>query len=215
MRNGRNHLHRLVREQLLEIGSEVETKIVGENLHEDAAFRLERETIAFWRGAGISLANLSKGGEGASGYKHTPEAIAKTVSFHTGRKRSSETRARIAEKARDRKVDPARIEAMAVVNRGKKRVFTREHKDKIGAASRGRKMPSHVAKALRDSHLGKPRIQTPETRAKMSAARKGRKFGPLTESHKAAISAGNKGKKKTPEHRAKISEARRRCAKKN
>jgi hypothetical protein len=208
MHHGRNHLHKSVQGHLAVSDARIEIKTIADGLSEENAFALEREKIAFWINSGVTLANLSAGGQGASGYRHTPEAIAKAVAFHTGRKRSPQTRERISAKARRRKVAPERIEKMAMVNRGKKRVFTAEHRANIGRRNKGKKMLPQVAEALRLSHLGKPRPQTPETRAKISAARTGRKFGPLSAEHRAAISAGNKGKIKTPEHRAKISAAR-------
>lgn len=214
MYNGRNRLHKIIQDQVATAGARIEVKMIAKQISEDDAFALEREKIAFWRSAGMELANLSKGGEGASGYKHTPEAIAKCMAFHTGRKRSPETRERIAAKARGRKPNSAVIEMLASINRGRKRIFSAEHRAKISANSKGRKMLPHVMEALRASHLGKSRTQTPETRAKISAARTGRKFGPLSESHRAAISAGNKGKPKSSEHRAKLSAARFAMAKK-
>jgi hypothetical protein len=215
MLNGRNSTHVAMRSQLAALGVSIQIRIVANRLSEEAAFAMERERIAYWRDAGFGLVNLSCGGEGCSGYKHTPEAIAKTVAFHTGRKRSAETRARIAARAAGRKVNTAVIEMLASINRGKKRYFTEEHKANIGAASKGRPMPPHVKEALRLSHVGKPRIQTAETRAKLSAAKKGKKLGPMSAAHRAAISAGNKGKRKSPEGRANIAmAARRRHAKK-
>lgn len=210
MVNGRNDRHHAVQKALAMSGLRPSIVVIARNLSEADAFLLERARISFWKSEGHELANLSCGGEGCSGYKHTPEAIAKTVAFHTGRKRSAETRAKIAAKATGRKADPARIEMLASLNRGRKRQFTEEHKANIGAAGEGRPMPPHVKEALRLSHVGKPRVQTAETRAKLSAARKGKKMGPMSAAHRAAISAGNKGKSKSALGRANMAAAARR-----
>jgi hypothetical protein len=207
MHSQRNKLHMAIQEELKNIGATIEVRFVEREIDEETAFNGERSRIAFWRGQGVVLANLSIGGEGASGYKHTPDAIARTVAFHTGRKRSPETRARISAKAKGRKVSAERIEKMAIANRGKKRVFSAEHLAKISAASKGRKMPTHVMEALRTANANRSGWKhTPEAIAKMSAARKGKKSGPLSDAHRAAISAGNIGKPKSAAHCAAIAE---------
>lgn len=201
----RGNAHKAIREELAALGLEIEIRFVSENMIEKDAFALEKEKIADWRAKGMPLVNLCSGGQGCSGYKHTPEAISKTVAFHTGKKRSAETRKKISDQVRSREVNHAVIEMLASINRGKKRTFTEEHKAKIGVASKGRKMPSHVMEALKQSR--KPRIQTQATKDKISVSNKGRKHPPISDAHKAAISAASKGRKFSSEVRAKMAAA--------
>jgi hypothetical protein len=206
---GRNPHHRHIQDKLARLGMCVEVRLVAEGLAEKDAFRIERERIAFWRSDGADLANKTDGGEGGSGYKHTPEAIAKVVAFHTGRKRPPETRAKLSAAAKARPPRPDAVEIMARANRGQKRPpFSAEHRARIGEKSKGRKMSPETRAKLLAANTGRSFVHTPETRAKLSAARIGKKLGPLSEAHRAAISAGNKGKPKSPEHKAKISAAR-------
>ena len=68
--------------------------IVADNLSEEDAFEREKMLIEFFGRADLGtgcLRNLTDGGDGASGQIKPLEAIAKTVAFHTGRKRSEET----------------------------------------------------------------------------------------------------------------------------
>lgn len=48
-----------------------------EGVDEDLAFLVEREAISVYRMRGIALVNISAGDTGCSGYKHTPEHIAR------------------------------------------------------------------------------------------------------------------------------------------
>lgn len=206
MRNGRNSHHKEIQEELGRLGMCVEVRLVKDGMTNKDSLSFEVERISFWKSLGVILANKSRGGEGCSGYKHTPEAIAKCVNFHTGRKRSAETCRKISKKLKGRKVDPAHIEKMAQANRGKKRPpFSAEHRAKIGAINKGRKMPSHVRDALIRANTGRSFKHTEEARAKMSASSTGKKRGPISDAHKKAISLANKGKAVTEETKEKMS----------
>jgi hypothetical protein len=69
----RNRHHQAIVAKMARIGSAFEVRIVASGLSEQEAFDLERERIAFWRTAGVDLANLTNGGEGVSGLKHSEE----------------------------------------------------------------------------------------------------------------------------------------------
>lgn len=197
----------------------VEIRMIASGLNEQDAFDLERERIAFWRADGADLANLTDGGEGMSGYKQTPEAIAKVAAAHRGMKRSPETCAKLSEKARARGPNPKSVAALVAFSaamKGKTRPpFSDEWKANMGRSRKGHKMPDHVKEILRLSHVGKPRPQTAETRAKMSAARLGKPGHLHSEETKAKISAAHKGKKFSDEHRRNISIARKRLFEKS
>lgn len=67
----RNRHHKAICAKLKRIGSAFEIRIVASGLSEEEAFRLERERIAFWRGMGCDLTNMTDGGEGVSGLRHS------------------------------------------------------------------------------------------------------------------------------------------------
>jgi hypothetical protein len=117
--------------------------IVLATAHDDGN-ALERWFITTMRERGFRLTNGTDGGDGVTGYRHTPETRAK-----------------------------------------------------ISAAGRGRSMTHSAA-----------------SRAKISQAKKGNPIsvgvrGPLSLGHRAAIAAGNRGKKQSPEAVAKSAMARR------
>ena len=85
MRN-RNCHHRSIVSKLDIIGSAFEVRIIAVGLIEEDAFKLERERIKFWRKSNVDLANLTDGGEGISGLKHTEESKAKMGVVHIGNK---------------------------------------------------------------------------------------------------------------------------------
>jgi len=68
LKTGRNeYWHRIVDKHGYQIN------IVTANLDEELAFLAETECIDLYKKIGYSLANMTNGGEGASGYKHTEE----------------------------------------------------------------------------------------------------------------------------------------------
>lgn len=89
-------------------------EVIFENLSEEEAFDLEKNSIIELKYCGYSLANLTDGGEGASGRAVTdrqrellrlvhlgkpkkPEAIEKTRQAHLNKEVSAETRVKMAE----------------------------------------------------------------------------------------------------------------------
>lgn len=69
----RNRHHKAIVAKLSRIGSAFEVRIVAFGLSEEAAFELEKERIVFWRQAGADLVNLTDGGDGIYGFKHSEE----------------------------------------------------------------------------------------------------------------------------------------------
>jgi len=63
----RNAHHQAIMAKLSREGSGMEVRMVATGLTEDVAFSIEIERIAFWRGVGVDLVNLTYGGEGVSG----------------------------------------------------------------------------------------------------------------------------------------------------
>jgi hypothetical protein len=63
----RNKHHKAIMAKLSREGFAMEVRIVQSGLSEQDAFLLEIERINFWRESGVDLANMTNGGEGASG----------------------------------------------------------------------------------------------------------------------------------------------------
>lgn len=78
----------------------------------------EQDWIALYEMTGARLTNLTDGGEGRPGYKHTPETLAKMSASHMGQRHS-----------------PEAVEKTAAFNRGKAR--TAEVRAKISASKMG------------------------------------------------------------------------------
>lgn len=64
----------------------------------------EKYWISYFRQNGCRLVNLSDGGDGAPGYKHRPDSIAKMVASSTGFRHSEESRAKMSAAARARPI---------------------------------------------------------------------------------------------------------------
>lgn len=130
-------------------------EILRDQMPAPCALTLERITIAK---IGIAnLANLTDGGGGILGWKHSDEA-----------------RAKIAAASRGRKMTPAAARAIGDRTRGKK--LSPEHIAKLSAAKAGKKKgprPAHVRAKIAASHIGiRP---TDEALAKMRASHIGQR----------------------------------------
>ena len=167
LRYGKNiHLRRILESTH---DRQLPTVIVRSYLTEPEAFQTE---IAFIAALGREihggvLVNLTDGGEGPSGQIFDPEVIERIVSKNRGRKRSPEVG-----------------RAISAAKKGVPRPFLKgvplkiDHRQKIGAAQKGKPKP----------------LASDETKAKMSAVRKGVKRGPLSDTHRLAISAAKLAK---------------------
>lgn len=147
-----NKRHIEIMEELAKGGWRPVIKIVACELSEEAAFALEKERIGYWRAQGIDLANITGGGQGAS-----------------GRPVSAETRAKISMtlKGKPRNLSPEARAKISGANTGKK--LTPEHRAIISPAQKGKpKSAQHIAK-LRAARKKRP-PPTDEQRAHMSMA---------------------------------------------
>jgi hypothetical protein len=87
--------------KILKKGLVYEAEIMFSSACEAECFRKEEEWILFYGRA--SLCNLTDGGEGASGYKHTPEAIKKMKEWHLGKPLTEDHRKNIGDSQRGEK----------------------------------------------------------------------------------------------------------------
>jgi hypothetical protein len=162
----------------------------GFDVHILARWPSEREAIDHevflidtFRSAGIELCNVTSGGEGASGMRHTDEAKAKVSAANKGRSQSTEWR-----------------EALA--NRMRGRIVTESERDKKRARMTGiEKTPELI-----ESYLPALRaaMAKPEVRAKIAAAARKRTHSAET---RAKMAASARGRKHSAETRAKMSDS--------
>lgn len=176
MRQRRAH-HKNIQAKLARDGLEMRVRIVRDCLPERCAFVLERIVIALHREKGAKLCNLTDGGEGPAGYRHTEEWKAENSRRMKGRPRDPRASEKTAEKLRGRPLSEEHKRKLSESHKGyaptdtqrenlskalKGRFFSEEHRRKISEAKRGR--PGHKA--------------SEETKARMSASQTGRKMSP-------------------------------------
>ncbi len=94
--DNRNIFHKAIQGKLARLGMAVEVRMVSVGMDEQSALLLEIKRIAFWRGIGIDLANITNGGDGVSGvpaYNRRP-----VLCLETGELFVSATHAGVAHK---------------------------------------------------------------------------------------------------------------------
>lgn len=152
----RNKRYTRIVTKLARLGMCVEVRMVAEALDEDNAFRIERERIAFWRARGGELANVTDGGDGVSGLKHSPESIALMSARKRGKVHSAETRAKMSRAASGKTKSEAMRRNLSIAKTGKpQKPHSHEHNAKIGAALQGRKDSIEVREKKRLGALKK------------------------------------------------------------
>lgn len=152
--------HRVIR-SIRKRGLEIPRVKLHEGLSEATANEYEVALIAALgredQGLG-SLANLTDGGDGISGHKHSAETTKKFAATHRslGRKLTPEHRAILSASRTGRTISAENRAkmgaALSLAMRGKRK--TAEHRAKIAAAHRGKRGATH----------------TPEAKAKIAAA---------------------------------------------
>jgi hypothetical protein len=162
----RNAHHKAVQAKLAKLGLAVEVRLVKGGLAEAVAFALEVERIAFWRAAGVSLANKTCGGEGSagaireSGWKHTEEAKAKVSAAMEGKNRAGNRRGVPCSEETKAKISAA--------NKGKRSLLGRKLSEETRAKIS--KSVSERQRGAANPFFGK--THSAETRAKISATKK-------------------------------------------
>lgn len=132
-------------------------EILFTNLDEELALLIETELIDQYKKIGIKLCNLTNGGEGFSGLKH---------SYQTKQKISQKLKGRIITEESRNKISKALLGT-------KKKPFSDEHKSKLSEASKKqiyKPQSEETKKRISSANLGKKR--TPEQKLKISEANK-------------------------------------------
>lgn len=174
--SGRNIHHQRIQAKLARLGMCVEVRLVADCLTETEAFDLEIERIAFWRDQGISLSNLTDGGEGLS--NPAIEVRAKMSRSSLKKWEKPGFREEFCEKLRAGMIKNNSAEKTAAKRRGRK--AAPGVGEKIAAALRGRKRPetSERFSGERNPFYGKR--YPPEILEMIAAKKRGMRPSPET-----------------------------------
>ena len=159
-----NHHKNIVAKQLRQ-GLTVEIKKVFSGLDEETAFLLEKATIAYWRGRGVKLLNITDGGEGPAGCKLT------LIQRKRRSKQMKEiwSRPEVRQKARDIRADPE---------------YKAAHSAKARAAYQDPALRMKISIAVKEARA------SPAERTRMSIAAKLSQSRPEVKArHRAAVKA--------------------------
>ena len=138
---------------------------------EKEAFEHENLLILCFKDMGYKLANITEGGEGCVGMRHTEEVKQRIRRLNTGHK-----------------FTPEQIEKIRIANTGKK--HSQETKDYLKKINTGKNNPMFGISCMQ----GKK--HTDETKRKISEKKMG---WIMPDSHREILSNTHKGKKQTPE----------------
>ncbi len=149
--NRNNHWHNVVNK------AGFKSEVIFNNLDEELALLVEIEMIDKYRKLGYKLVNLTDGGEGVSGYRHTE----KTKKF-------------LGELNKTRIVSEETKQKISLVWKGKNRKpFSEEHRKKLSEAAKKQKRSSiseETKRKISFANTGKKR--TEEQKRKISEATK-------------------------------------------
>jgi group I intron endonuclease len=178
LRGDRHHCPHLQR-SFKKYGESVFIRLVLEMCTKDDLTQREQYWMDFYRDSGIYNAAPLAGGS-CLGVKHSADTIARRIASNKGKKRSQESRERIAAGMRGKK-------------RGPRKPFSPETREKMAAAKRGKTLsPEHKDKIVA-SLIG-------------NAHTLGHK---LSDDHKEKIKTASTGRAKSAEERQKIADALR------
>ena len=170
--------------------------ILKKDMNEQEAFQYEIELIKKYgrknNETGI-LRNLTDGGEGTSGLKHSDAAKANLRERNLGKKHSDAAKAKMREAKLTENLSDATREKIKEAQLGK--IVSDDTKEKIREARLGKKHSDDTKEKMREARLGKK--HSDDTKEKMREARLGKP-------------SPNLGKKLSPETIKKRTESRKR-----
>jgi hypothetical protein len=176
-----------------------------ENVNETYALEIEKSIIRIFGRIGFEengiLTNLTEGGDGISGHRHSKISKIKMSNSKKGKKRqptSNETKNKISES-----------------NKGKKHNITYTEEDRSNIAARARDNWTNMSLKTKEKVLENItyRVKSVEEKEKISKSKRGKPMkaehyknmlASITPERNAKISNANKGKPRTPEHTAAI-----------
>lgn len=171
-------------------------------LSEKEAFEHEKLLISCFKLLGVNLANMTDGGDGVSGHKHTTEFKKKVSANNAARIWSCESRKKVSRsKYGQRHSEESKLRMSAAL---KGRVVLQETKDKIGTAHKGKLVSLEARERMKTASA--KRWAKAEERAKLSLAKQGTT---ATEETKAKMVASHTGKVHTQETKDKMAQSRR------
>lgn len=142
-------------------------EIYQDGLQEWAAFELESELIALYGRKDLgygSLVNLTNGGDGISGHKHSAETIKKILAKSSLHKHSEATKLLMASKLKGIPLPKSAIINAAKTNKG--RICSKETKIKMSLSKKGRKKSLETREKMSSWQIGKKLSE--ETKQKIS-----------------------------------------------
>ena len=182
LQGGKYHVHRKIR-KIIARGGKVRIRRVFETAVEQEALNEEVRLIAFY--GQENLTNMTEGGEGSSGFRHSEDSIELMRQKRYGKKPTPESIAKREATRKERGI-PAWNKGMKMSdefrqkvrkgglgktpwNKGKK--MSQSFRDKLSRASKGHKMTEENKRKL--TEIAK-RPKTEEHRRRISASKKGK-----------------------------------------
>lgn len=129
----KSHVYNWLR-QLLAAGLKPEVEVLERHETAEALDEAERHFIAYFRSIGCDVVNLTSGGDGSVGYRHTEQSKQKQRAKMAGRKLTPEHRASISQGMMGHLVSKAARAKSSESQRG--RILTAEHRSKLSAAQK-------------------------------------------------------------------------------
>lgn len=198
---------RRLSERLVICGDHVRIKVVEIVPHDADWAECERKWILTLRTLYPNCLNIADGGSGCPGNILSAESRAKISAAHMGKVVSPETRAKMiaarvgkplsakhraqlseSVKRHQRSADHCANLSAALTGKKRPKQST-ETRAKRSASLKGRKFSAEHRAKIAEALRGKKRSS--EVCAKMSASQMGKKRGPMSDSHRAAISAAH------------------------
>ncbi len=130
--------------------------------------------------------NMTKGGDGVWGLRHSEESCKRMSKSQRGKRKSDEHRRRLSESGRMISEETRRRIADAL----KGRQFSNEHRRRLAESMRGKKLSDEHRRKLAEA--GKGRKHSEETRRRIAEALTGRQF---SDEHRRAIAEANRRRK--------------------